>query len=171
LGSDSYSLQHYNLYRSYNNADYQRIAEIPSIEGQQYYQYRDVLVGETHDHFYYKLTAVYLSDENEECESDFAASLAHPDRDYVVVDDAWEVPEDQAANIDVYPNPTDGQLIIEASKMQQVSISNALGQCVMSTNIDTDVLRLDMSAYEDGVYLLRVVTKNGLATRRFVVSR
>jgi hypothetical protein len=171
LGSDSYSLQHYNLYRSYNNSDYQKIAEIPSIEGQQYYQYRDVLLGETHDHFYYKLTAVYLSDENEECESDFAASLAHPDKDYVMVDDAWEIPEIQAENIDVYPNPTDGQLVIEVSKMHQVSVFNALGQCVISVHVNTNVLRLDLSSFDNGAYLLRVVTENGMAMRRFVVSR
>ena len=171
LGSDNYSLQHYNLYRSYNNTDYQIIAEIPSVEGQQYYQYRDVLVGETHNRFYYKLTAVYLSDENEECESDFAASLSHPDRDYVMVDDAWEIHEIQVENIGVYPNPTDGQLVIEAPKMHQVSVFNALGQCVMSVDVNTDVLHIDLSRFSKGAYLLRIVMENGMAMRRFVVSR
>jgi hypothetical protein len=171
LGSDSYSLQHYNLYRSYNNADYQRIAEIPSIEGQQYYQYRDVLVGETHDHFYYKLTAVYLSDENEECESDFAASLAHPDRDYVMVDDAWELPENQTENIDVYPNPTSGQITIEMEGMQKVVVYNTLGQALLNKETSGNVLQLDLSGFENGLYWLHVSSQNKVATRRFVLSR
>ena len=171
LGSDSYSLQHYNLYRSYNNADYQKIAEVPSIEGHQFYQYRDVLVGEIHNLFYYKLTAVYLSDENEECESDFAASLSHPDRDYVMVDDAWETPENQKGALKVYPNPTYGQLMVEASGMSQISVFNAIGQCVMALEVDADALRLDLSGFQNGVYLLRVLTDSGLMTSRFVVSR
>ena len=171
LEDEGYSLQHYNLYRSYYNDDYQIIAEIPFVEGQQYYQYRDVLVGETHERFYYKLTAVYLSDENEECESDFAASLTHPDRDYVMVDDAWDVFENQMENLSVYPNPTDGQLVVEAFKLRQVSVFNALGQCVMAMDVDADVARLDLSELGNGVYLLRVFTQNGTTTRRFVVSR
>ena len=171
LGSDSYSLQHYNMYRSYNNSDYQRIAEIPSIEGQQYYQYRDVLVGETHDHFYYKLTAVYLSDENEECESDYAASLAHPDRDYVMVDDAWKLPENQTGNINVYPNPTSGQITIAFEGMQKVVVYNTLGQAMLSKEANGNALQLDLSGFENGIYVLRVVTENGLAMRRFVLSR
>ena len=171
LGSDSYSLQHYNLYRSYNNFDYQRIAEIPSIEGQQYYHYRDVLVGETHDHFYYKLTAVYLSDENEECESDFAASLAHPDRDYVMVDDAWEVYENQAENIDVYPNPTNGQITIALESMQKVVVYNTLGQTLLNKEANGDVLQLDLSGFENGLYWIKVMAQNGTAVRSFVISR
>ena len=170
LGGDSFSLQHYNLYRSYNNIDYQQIAEIPSVEGQQYYQYRDVLVGESHDRFYYKLTAVYLSDENEECESDFAASLWHPDRDYVMVDDAWALSEIQSENIDVYPNPTDGRLVVKASKIRELSVFNAIGQRVFSTKVSDESVSLDLSDWPNGLYMLQVQTKNGVFSRRFVVS-
>ena len=171
LGSESYSLQHYNLYRSYDNADYQKIAEVPSIEGQQFYQYRDVLVYETHNRFYYKLTAVYLSDENEECESDFAASLSHPDRDYVVVDDAWELPENQLENLDIYPNPTDGLLVVEAPKLRQVSVFNALGQVMLNKAICGDMVQLDLSSFENGLYWIKVMTQNGAMVRSFVISR
>lgn len=166
LSDEGYSLQHYNLYRSYSNADYQKIAEVPSIEGQQYYQYRDVLVGETHSCFYYKLTAVYLSDENEECESDFATALDDPDRDYVMVDDAWETPESQEGNISVYPNPTEGLLTIEVARMRQVSVFNALGQCMMSHQVNADSLSLDLSGCDAGLYLLKITTPSGTLTRR-----
>lgn len=171
LGSESYSLQHYNLYRSYDNADYQKIAEVPSIEGQQFYQYRDVLVDETHNRFYYKLTAVYLSDENEECESDFAASLSHPDRDYVVVDDAWELPESQIKNLDIYPNPTDGILVVEAPKLRQVSVFNALGQVMLNKAVCGDMVQLDLSGFENGLYWIKVMAQNGAMVRSFVISR
>lgn len=170
LDGESYSLQHYNLYRSYDNSDYQIIAEVPSVEGLQYYQYRDVLVDETHNHFYYKLTAVYLSDENEECESDFAASLVHPDRDYVMVDDAWNVSESQVEAVELYPNPTDGRLTIRACGMQQVSLFNALGQRILTLQLDADSLTLDLSSYDSGVYLLQITTPNGIVSRRLVVS-
>lgn len=170
LSDHNYSLQHYNVYRSYNNADYQKIAEVPSIEGQQYYQYRDVLVGETHSTFYYKLTAVYLSDENEECESDYAPSLADPERDYVMVDDAWDIPESHAEAVELYPNPTEGRLTIRASGMQQVSLFNATGQRIKTLQVNADSLTLDVSTFGSGVYLLQITTQSGTFTRRLVVS-
>jgi len=170
LSNDNYSLQHYNLYRSYDNANYQQIATVPAIEGQQFYQYRDVLVGETHHDFYYKLTAVYLSDENEECESDFAGSLADPERDYVMVDDAWDVPESQMDALELYPNPTGGRLTIRANGMQQVSLFNAIGQCVKTLQMNADSLTLDVSGCGSGVYLLQITTQGGWFTRRLVVS-
>lgn len=172
LENGNYVLQHYNLYRSYNNVDYQIIAEIPSIEGQQFYQYRDVLIGETHSLFYYKLTAVYLSDENEECESDFAASLYDPEQYYVWVDDHWSVADSQEDRIEAYPNPTKGMLVVEAANMRQVRVFNALGQCVETVIPENgETLCLDLSHCGCGMYLLRVVTENGVMTRRFVVSR
>lgn len=170
LGDHNYSLQHYNVYRSYNNANYQKIAEVPSIEGQQYYQYRDVLVGETHHDFYYKLTAVYLSDENEECESDYAASLADPNRDYVLVDDAWEVPGSQMEAVELYPNPTEGRLTIRACGMRQISLFNALGQCVKTLQVNADSVTLDVPSCGSGVYLLQITTPSGIISRRLVIS-
>jgi len=170
LSNDNYILQHYNLYRSYDNANYQQMATIPAIEGQQFYQYRDVLVGETHHDFYYKLTAVYLSDENEECESDFAGSLADPERDYVMVDDAWAAPEYQAEAVELYPNPTEGRLTISACGMQQISLYNALGQRVKTLQVNADNLTIDVSSCGSGVYLLQITTPNGIITRRLVVS-
>lgn len=170
LSNDNYSLQHYNLYRSYDNADYQQIATVPAIEGQQYYQYRDVLVDETHERFYYKLTAVYLSDENEECESDYAGSLADPNRDYVMVDDAWDVPGNQGEAVELYPNPTEGRLTIKASGMQQVSLFNAIGQRIKTLQVNADSLTLDVSTFGSGVYLLQITTQGGTFSRRLIVS-
>jgi hypothetical protein len=166
----NYSLQHYNVYRSYDNTDYQQIATVPAIEGQQYYQYRDVLVGEAHSSFYYKLTAVYLSDENEECESDYAASLVHPDWDYVMVDDAWDIPGNQTEAVELYPNPTEGRLTIRAQGMRQVSLFNALGQRVQTLQVDADSLTLDVSSCGSGVYLLQITTQSRTFTRWLVVS-
>ena len=170
LDGRNFSLQHYNLYRSYDNIDYQVIAEVPSIEGQRYYQYRDVLMGEEHNRFFYKLTAVYLSDESEECESEFAASLSHPECDYVVVDDAWDIIENQTNKISVYPNPASGELLLESKVMKRFAVYNALGQCVFESESNDERARLDVIDWANGLYLLKVQTKNGVLSHRFVVS-
>ena len=170
-GRENFSLQHFNLYRSYDNVDYQIIASIPAIEGQDFYQYRDVLVGNPNHEFYYRLTAQYLSDEGETCESDYAASLLNPELNYVLVDDHWSMREISEDALVVYPNPASNSLTVEAPEMRQLSVFNILGQCLMEEEVQAEVVHLDLTDFMEGMYLLRVITKNGLLTKRFLLSR
>ncbi len=170
LQEDSYSLQHYNLYRSYDNADYQQIATIPAVEGQLYYEYRDNLSDDPNEYVYYRLTAFYVADDNETCESDYAATLNDPDRNYVLID-VWSTNEKESETLHLYPNPTKESLTLEMEGMQQLSIANAWGQVLLSRQVNADVLHLDLSGYESGLYWLRVITQNCVLTRAFVVLR
>lgn len=165
-----FTLQRYNLYRSYDNADYQQIASVSAVDGQAFYQYRDVLVGTSNHKFYYRLTAFYLSDEGEECESEYAASLLDPEANYVMVDDHWMVTEQTDNALVVYPNPTSGRLKVEAESIRRVSVYNALGQCLADFHLEADIFHFDLSHWENGLYLLKVVTEKGTLSRRFVVS-
>lgn len=171
LGRESFALQHFNLYRSLDNVDYQFIASIPAMEGQEFYQYRDVLVGNPNHEFYYRLTAQYLSDEGETCESDYAASLLNPELNYVLVDDHWSMKEISENALVVYPNPASNSLTVEAAAMRRVSVFNVLGQCLKEVEIQADATQLDLSGFVDGLYLLWVTTKNGMLTKRFLLSR
>ena len=170
LGNDGFILQHYNLFRSYNNSGYQQIASVPFVEGQPFYQYRDVLVGDEHHEFYYRLTAVYLSDEGETCESDFAASLWFPENNYVLVDDHWSTEENVEDAVEVYPNPARDRLVVEVPAMRHLSVFNALGQCVIAEECVTDVARIDLSSCPNGLYLLKVETNDAVLSRCFVVA-
>lgn len=171
LGRENFALQQFNLYRSNDNVDYQFIASIHALEGQEFYQFRDVLVGTTFPRFYYRLTAVYQSDEGEACESDFAASLYHPDQNYVMVDDHWSAMETIDNVFVVYPNPTSGCLTVETTGMHRVSIFNTLGQCVVSRELTSNVVQFDLSSFADGMYQLLVTTADGIFSKRFVLSK
>ena len=171
LDEGSYALQHYNLYRSYDNANYQQIAMIPAVEGQAFYQYRDVLVDNDQGSFYYRLSALYQSDDGETCESDFAASLNHPDEQFVYVDDHWATGEREEASLKLYPNPSNGLITIEQEGIQKVVVYNALGQVLLSEETDTNQLQLDMSGFGNGLYWVKISSQNGMVTRRFVLSR
>ncbi|MBO6027297.1 MAG: T9SS type A sorting domain-containing protein [Bacteroidales bacterium] len=81
------------------------------------------------------------------------------------------VNEDNAMRVTVYPNPTSGNVRIEASNLHHVSILNAIGQQVYDGSADGDELEFDFSGYEAGVYLIRIETSSGMATKRVVVTR
>ena len=171
LGSSGNTLQCYNLYRSYNNEDYQQIAMVPAVEGQAFYQYRDVLVNENHASFYYRLTAVYLSEEGETCESDFAAALNHPNEQFVYVDDHWTTDEWTEADIKLFPNPSNGVIVVEWADMRKLMVYNTLGQIVLDIEVRGDNLHLDLSGLDNGLYWLVAVSQNGVTKRPFVLAR
>ena len=71
----------------------------------------------------------------------------------------------------VYPNPTRGDLHIQAADMVRVSVLNTLGQILFNQAVKGDEIILDMARYEAGVYMINITTKNGSAVKRVVVTK
>lgn len=71
----------------------------------------------------------------------------------------------------VYPNPTNGNVKIEASDLRHVSIFNALGQQVYDGSADGDVFEYDFTKHEAGIYLVRIETAKGVTTKRVAVTK
>jgi hypothetical protein len=163
-------LQQYNLYRSFDNTEYQQIASIPAVEGQLYYEYRDNLAEDDREDVYYRLTAFYLADNGETCESDYATTLNNPNQNYVAID-LTATEEYQALDFKLYPNPTSGQITIAWEGMQKVVVYNALGQALLNKETSGDMLQLDLSGFENGLYWIKVMAQNGLVVRSFVLTR
>ena len=80
------------------------------------------------------------------------------------VKNSYDVSENSiAANL--YPNPTNGNITIEAAQMQRITVVNALGQVVLDTEVDCDSETLNMSQFGTGVYVIRIVTNNGMVVK------
>lgn len=107
-----------------------------------------------------KVKAVYP-----ECESEFA--LAHNGDDFIRISNV-SVDENPLSNVKLYPNPTSGQLSIEAEEMTFVSVYDLVGQCVMQMSAENGQATLDMSQLRNGVYFIKVNTGNGSAVQRVV---
>ena len=124
-----------------------------------------MLVGDAHSVFYYQVRAEYESG----CESEPAASLHNPAQDFVVVDDAWDLNE-YGLSQNVYPNPTDGKIMISGQNINQVAVFDAFGRNVFVSDCNTDEIQIDLSHCADGLYLLRVVSQNGTETHRVMLT-
>ena len=159
------TLLKYNVYRSYDNQNYSMIASVSYDENVGFYQYKDVLVDDAHSVFYYQVRAEYESG----CESEPAASLLNPTEKFVAVDDAWKVNENNLSP-SVYPNPTDGKIVISGQKMSQIAVFDAFGKNVFVFDCNTDEIQIDLSHCADGLYLLRVVSQNGTETHRVMLA-
>jgi hypothetical protein len=70
--------------------------------------------------------------------------------------------------VKLYPNPTSGQLRIEAEAMTLVSVYDLVGQCLMQMPSNDGQVTLDMSQLHNGIYLIKVSTANGSMMQRVV---
>lgn len=81
------------------------------------------------------------------------------------------VEENEIDDVKIYPNPAVAHLNIESKDMTHISIINALGQIVYDNNVGDDNAIINVSQYNDGVYLVRITTENGIITKRINIVR
>ena len=156
--SSTYGLDHFNVYRtllSYK-AEGELIAEIP-YDGLSTYEYFDNMAGQWMGGYKYEVTCTYVrGDEN--CESDAEEAI-------ILITDI----EENAYDIQVYPNPTDGLLNVSGSGTMHITVSNVLGQRLMETTAEGFVT-LDLSPYGTGIYLVRIETGSGVLVQKVNVK-
>ena len=103
------------------------------------------------------VVAVYAS-----CESDMAETTVTIT--YTGID------ENEVVNA-IYPNPTSGDLHINATAMTHVTVFNAMGQMVYDQDVNGDEMVINMGQYEAGVYMVRIDTENGSSVKRITVVK
>lgn len=157
---DEVKLDHYNIYRSTTNGNYQRIGQTTAN------RYFDEIEKGT---YYYQVRAVYSRGE-ETCESEPATAYDDPSKDYVVVE-VTAIDENGVKGMMVYPNPAKDNLNITAEGLNRITICNVLGQIVYDRSVNSDNEIINMSQYEAGIYMVRIVTENGIAVKRISVTK
>ena len=133
------NLVKYNVYRS-NEAtgNYVQIGEVAEA-GQTLYEYFDT--PDVAGMYYYQVTAVY----DDGCES--APALAADDPTHNYVSASVDAIGENSDNVALYPNPTKGNVTIEANGMSRITVVSVLGQVVYDTELNADVYTLNMSQF------------------------
>ena len=62
----------------------------------------------------------------------------------------------------VYPNPAHDELTIIGNAISKVTISNTIGQSLLSKDCNTDRVSVDISTLPSGIYLVQVIQNNGV---------
>ena len=153
-------LSHYNVYRGTSANNMTVIGEATTKT------YVDENVAE--GTYYYAMTAVY-EEAGETCESE-PANAYGSDETYVVVE-VTAIDENGVEGMMVYPNPTKDNVTIMAEGIERITVTNALGQVMLDQVVNSDNEVLNMSQYEAGVYMVRIVTETGVAVERITVIK
>ncbi len=92
--------------------------------------------------------------------------------DNVSVSDVTSVEEQMAANMKVYPNPTNDILNVEGSELniQQIEVYNNMGQLVFADEVNRTKVQLNVADYKAGMYFIRMMTDQGIVTKKFQVN-
>ena len=64
----------------------------------------------------------------------------------------------------IFPNPVKDVLTIKGENMSKVVIYNSLGQMVETINADAEEVKVNVSAYNNGMYFINVIDNNGEMT-------
>ena len=145
----------YNIYRSEDNVDYAVIGTV----GANATEYFDNPGEGT---FYYQVTALY-----DGCESEPAVSGEDPTVNYVMVGRTGI--GENSTEVNLFPNPTKGNVTIQAMNMHRVTVVSVLGQVVFDTELDQDEYILNMAQFTTGMYMVRIYTDGGVAVKRVTV--
>ena len=157
------NIVNFKVYRSTDNANYDLVGTVAYVAGQTYYEYIDTPAGA--GTYYYQVTTVYDND----CESEPAAAFDNPNNDYVEVG-VTGINENND-KVALYPNPTKGNVTIEANGMSRITVVSMLGQVVFDTELDANVYTLNMAQFNAGMYMVRVYTEEGVTVKRVTVMQ
>jgi len=114
--------------------------------------------------------ATYLDDFNGSCVYGVRAVAECGESDVTIVAYVG-IDEEIVAETRIYPNPTKDEIRIEALGMRQITIVNALGQTVYNQNVNADEMRIDMSQFGAGMYIVNIITENGTIAQRISVIK
>jgi len=148
-----YSPSKFKIYRSNDGDEY---VEIGNVTG-DVHEYFDAVANGT---YYYKVTAYSSA-----CESNYA--LTSGNIDYVVVMVAAVA--ENSINARIYPNPTNGNLRIEAQDLNTVEVYDLVGQKVYEENINGDECVINMKEFGSGIYMVKIQALNGSTTQKISV--
>ena len=92
------------------------------------------------------------------------------------VDDVKVVPTDttdvnvnelSAIKLNVYPNPAKDVVCIEAAQnIQQVTLMSLTGAVLEERKANAQQVKLNLEGYSEGIYVVRIVTEEGVETRK-----
>jgi Reelin subrepeat B/Secretion system C-terminal sorting domain len=72
--------------------------------------------------------------------------------------------------IQIYPNPNNGKFTVEGKEMQKIEIYDVSGRIIYQSDVDTEIVEIDLSAYSKGLYHVTITTETTLVTKDIVLE-
>ena len=81
----------------------------------------------------------------------------------------YSYPANEVA-VALYPNPTSGNVTIQAPGMSHITVMNVFGEMVFDTEANADEYILNMASFNAGIFIVHIYTEYGEFVKRVVVT-
>ena len=112
----------------------------------------------------------YIKDANGdkivEGDGDFGAMAAHS---FMLKKRPDAIDENTNSHFTIYPNPANNMIVVEGENVELVEIYNSLGQKVLTVEGSANTT-LNVASFENGVYMVRVISSEGISTKKVSIS-
>lgn len=98
---------------------------------------------------------------------DFGAMAAHS---FMIKKRPDAVDDNTASTLNIYPNPANSKIMVEGENVELVEVYNSLGQRVLAVEGVSETTSLDVASFENGVYVVRVVSNDGVTTKKVSIA-
>jgi len=75
-----------------------------------------------------------------------------------------------AKDINIYPNPTKGQIIVQGKNIIRVELTSVKGEKLQSVKFSNDKITLHLDSYAKGLYFVKVIGENGVFVRKIILE-
>ena len=162
---NSEDLSAYFVFRKCDeDGTYQRVKIISPTK----HEYKETVPLENGHWYYYKVLAYYQSIE---CYSIPAQARYNGEYFVKIFISPESVDENNAQNIEIYPNPAKDMLTIKADNISNVAIYNSVGQKVYEKTFDSSEVAINLDGFDSGVYMVKAVVNGEVVTRKVSVIR
>lgn len=89
-----------------------------------------------------------------------------------VVIDFSDFIEDEESSFAIYPNPAEESVFVRFTNIQadRIELVNMLGQSILSKNVDKDIVQMDLSSLESGMYFISIEAGDSKTTRKLIIE-
>lgn len=147
-------LDRFEVYKATDESEFEMIKRIVNVPYMTHYEAIDIV--EEPGDYYYKVIAIY----NDGCESEPVETL-------IIL---TAVDENAMKNVQIYPNPTSGVIVVKAEMMNGIEVFNSLGQTILVKDVENDEVSLDLSSFGSGIYFISILTENGNIVKKINVK-
>lgn len=118
--------------------------------------------------YYYRLYAYYGATD---CTSAPASVKYNPNLFYLkVYYSPTDVTEMETSSAHLFPNPADQSINVEAEGITHVTVYNMLGQLAYEADVDGNRMKINVSEWNEGIYLMKIQTGMGQVMRRVSIA-
>ena len=76
----------------------------------------------------------------------------------------------RVGNVQVYPNPTSGNVLIKADFISNIEITNINGQSIFKETINKPSVNFDLSDFAKGIYFIKLVNKESSSIHKLILE-